>query len=83
LICSVCEAPSELSKLAVATEEDESQSGSMEGLGCAPLYLPSRLREGAVVVLVDDLKKNKKYFLTNFDYSTGIPVPTGVKRSHH
>ncbi|HWP82914.1 MAG TPA: Fe-S-containing protein [Bacteroidota bacterium] len=83
LICSVCEAPSELSKLAVVTEGDENQSGSMEGLGCAPLYLPSRLSEGNVIVRVNDLRKNKKYFTTSFDYSSGIPVPTGVKRDLH
>lgn len=83
LICSVCEAPSELSKLAVAVEGDENQSGSMEGLGCAPLYLPSRLSDGAVVVRIEDLQKNKKYFTTSFDYSSGIPVPTGAKRSYH
>jgi hypothetical protein len=83
LICSVCEAPSEFSKLAIATEGDDDQSGSMEGLGCVPLYLPSRLSDGNVVVRVDDLKKNKNYFGTSFDYSSGIPIPTGVKRDLH
>lgn len=83
LICSVCEAPSELSKLAVAAETDDAQSGSMEGLGCAPLYLPSKIRDGSIVVTVADLKSNKKYFRTSFDYTSGVPVPTGVRRDIH
>jgi FTR1 family protein len=65
LICSVCEAPSDLSKLAVATDRDEEQSGSMEGMGCAPLYLPSKLDGEFVIVKTEDLSKNKKFFQTS------------------
>ncbi|HEY4611515.1 MAG TPA: Fe-S-containing protein [Bacteroidota bacterium] len=75
LICSVCEAPSELSVLAIATEGDKEQSGSMEGLGCAPLYLASRLRAGAVTVKVNDLLKNKKFFETSHVPETITIVP--------
>ncbi len=84
LICSVCEAPTELTNLAVATEGEDDQSGSMEGLGCAPLYLPSSVRQGSVVVRVENLVKNKKYFQTSFDYRQYAPQITssGMKRSH-
>lgn len=75
LICSVCEAPSELSKLAVATEVPEEQSGSMEGMGCAPIYLPSRLVEGSVEVKVEDLERNKKFFQTSHVEINSTVVP--------
>ncbi|MGH2568296.1 MAG: Fe-S-containing protein, partial [Bacteroidota bacterium] len=65
LICSVCEAPTEMTKLAVAAVGDEELSGSMEGLGCAPLFLQSRLKAGSLQLTVKDLMKNKKYFQTN------------------
>src|SRR5207253_10931103 len=45
LICSQCDAPSPLSKLHATKDEaepDENNSGSMEGNGCTPIYLPSR-----------------------------------------
>ncbi|HLF19648.1 MAG TPA: Fe-S-containing protein, partial [Bacteroidota bacterium] len=76
LICSVCEAPSQLSKLAVATEVAEEQGGSMEGMGCAPIYLPSRMTGEFVTVKVGDLEERKKFFQTShveLDY-TVIPV---------
>ncbi|MEK6565266.1 MAG: Fe-S-containing protein, partial [Bacteroidota bacterium] len=75
LICSVCEAPSELSKLAVATEVPEEQSGSMEGMGCAPIYLPSRLDGQFVEVKVEDLEKNKKFFQTSHVEINSTVVP--------
>jgi len=65
LICSVCEAPSELSKLAVAVEVPEEESGSMEGMGCAPIYLPSKLDGQVVEVKVVDLEQQKKFFQTS------------------
>ena len=80
LICSVCEAPSAMSVLAVATEGDEEQSGSMEGFGCAPLHLASRLKGGDVLVKVEDLLKNKKYFQTNHVPQTTTVVPQGERR---
>lgn len=83
LICSVCEAPSEMTTLAVATESGDEQSGSMEGLGCAPLYLPSRLHEGAVTVRVDELLKNKKFFQTNHIPQTETVVPGERRKSSH
>jgi high-affinity iron transporter len=83
LICSVCEAPSELTKLATAGEEDDDQSGSMKGMGCAPLYLSSKLNDGSLIVSTKELATNKKYFHTSFDYSSGVPKPTGVRRNVH
>lgn len=83
LICSVCEAPSEMTTLAVATESEDERSGSMEGLGCAPLYLSSRLQEGAVVIRVDELLKNKKYFQTSHVPQTETVVPSGQRKDLH
>lgn len=83
LICSVCEAPSEMSKLAIATEGNEEQSGSMEGLGCAPLFLSSRLRGGSLLVSVDDLLKNKKYFQTSHVPQTVTVTPDERAKSLH
>lgn len=83
LICSVCEAPSEMTTLAVATESEDEQSGSMEGLGCAPLHLPSRLHEGAVVIRVDELVKNKKYFQTSHVPQTETVVPGKRRKDSH
>ena len=80
LICSVCEAPSEMTKLAVATETDETQSGSMEDFGCAPLHLESRLQNGDVLVKIDDLLKNKKYFETSHVPLTVTVVPQDEQR---
>ena len=79
LICSICEAPSEMSKLAVATEVDPDQSGSMEGLGCAPLHLPSTLEKGSILVKTSDLQVNKIFFQTGFDPSQPMPVMRPIK----
>jgi len=73
LICSICEAPSEMSKLAVATDVDPEQSGSMEGLGCAPLHLPSRLDGGSILIKTSDLLTNKVFFQTGLDPSQSMP----------
>lgn len=64
LICSQCDAPSPVGKLhlALAEEPDENESGSMEGNGCAPIYLPSRLKNGHIEVKVADLLRQRKYF---------------------
>lgn len=65
LICSQCDAPSALSKLHLAREEaepDENNSGSMEGNGCTPIYLPSRMRGGNIEVKLTDLQAKRKYF---------------------
>ncbi|MBF8249370.1 MAG: DUF2318 domain-containing protein [Bacteroidetes bacterium] len=51
------------------------QSGSMEGMGCAPIYLPSLLVEGNVEVKVSELLKHKKYFQTSLDPSTMTFTP--------
>ncbi len=85
LICSVCEAPTEMTNLAVAAETEDDQSGSMEGVGCAPLYLPSNVREGLVMVNVENLRKNKKYFQTSFDYRQFSPEISAskTKKSSH
>ncbi len=65
LICSQCDAPSPLSKLHQTrgeAEPDENTSGSMEGNGCAPIYLPSRLRAGRIEIKLTDLQSKRKYF---------------------
>ncbi|MBI3766608.1 MAG: DUF2318 domain-containing protein, partial [Ignavibacteriales bacterium] len=65
LICSQCDAPSPLSKLHQAVEDDqidENNSGSMEGNGCAPIYLPSRMRDGKIEIRIADLQHRRKYF---------------------
>ena len=79
LICSICEAPSSLTKLAVATEVDPDQSGSMEGMGCAPLYLPSKMQDGSIVIRTEQLLANKKFFSTSFDDELHSPAMKPMK----
>ena len=64
LICSLCDAPSPLMRLQPSddTEPDPDNSGSMEGNGCSPIYLPSKIENGNVVITLDDLRKKRKYF---------------------
>ena len=65
LICSQCDAPAPLSKLHPSLGEegvDPENSGSMEGNGCYPIYLPSRIRNGAIEVTLADLRSQRKYF---------------------
>ncbi len=65
LICSLCDAPSPMMKLKPSGEVPEpnpNNSGSMEGNGCAPIYLPSRLNKGNIEVRIADLQKQRKYF---------------------
>jgi FTR1 family protein len=64
LICSQCDAPTPLAKLrpTLAAEPTEENTGSMEGNGCAPIYLPSTVRGGMIEVRLSDLRKQRKYF---------------------
>ncbi|HYQ87762.1 MAG TPA: Fe-S-containing protein [Bacteroidota bacterium] len=65
LICSQCDAPSPLSKLHATkgeAEPDENNSGSMEGNGCTPIYLASRLKAGNIEIKLADLESKRKYF---------------------
>ncbi len=65
LICSQCDAPFPINKLRTVPEDepvDENNSGSMEGNGCAPVPLPSRLHNGVIEIRLADLLKQKKYF---------------------
>jgi high-affinity iron transporter len=64
LICSQCEAPTSIAKLRQTLEAPppEENTGSMEGNGCAPIYLPSTLRAGMIEVRLADLRKQRKYF---------------------
>ena len=65
LICSQCDAPSPLSKLHPAVEEEqleENNGVSMEGNGCAPIYLPSHMHDGNIEIKVADLQHQRKYF---------------------
>lgn len=66
LICSQCDAPVPLGKLHPALVEeqvDENNSGSMEGNGCAPIYLPSRIAAGMLRISLTDLRSQRKYFM--------------------
>ena len=68
LICSQCEAPVSLMKLRPAAEEeqrDENMSGSMEGNGCAPIFLASRIKSGQIEIKLADLQSRRKYFETS------------------
>lgn len=65
LICSLCDAPSPLMRLTPSgeiPEPDPNNSGSMEGNGCAPIYLPSTIHNGNIVITLSDLQKRRKYF---------------------
>jgi len=65
LICSQCEAETEISKLHPTVQEeevDESGGISMEGNGCAPIYLPSRISGGDINIRLADLQQDRKYF---------------------
>jgi FTR1 family protein len=65
LICSQCDAPSPISSLHPTVENehvDENNSGSMEGNGCKPIYLPSRMHDGTIEIRVEDLQSKRKYF---------------------
>ena len=65
LICSQCDAPSSISALKPSKEEeviDENNSGSMEGNGCAPIYLQSHIQHGNIIVTMNDLRSKRKYF---------------------
>ncbi len=66
LICSQCDAPVPLGKLHPALAEDhvdENNTGSMEGNGCAPIYLPSRIGSGMLRIALSDLRSQRKYFM--------------------
>lgn len=65
LICSQCDAPVALDKLHAVTDTtvDENNSGSMEGNGCAPIFLPSRMRGGNIEITSSDLRSQRKYFI--------------------
>ena len=65
LICSLCDAPSPIAKLRPSADQGEPEgdnSGSMEGNGCAPVYLRSHLDHGKIVVQLGDLRSKRKYF---------------------
>ena len=75
LICSLCEAPASMSNLATATDAgDPDQSGSMEGMGCAPIELPSRIENGSIVIRTAQLLEKKKFFTTSFNYKLQSPA---------
>jgi uncharacterized membrane protein len=65
LICSQCDAPFPLAKMKLVPMDepvDSLNSGSMEGNGCAPIPLPSRLRNGVIEIRLADLQHQRKYF---------------------
>jgi len=65
LVCSQCDATTPLSKLHPVVEDttaDDENSGSMEGNGCTPIYLPSRMRNGNIEIRLADLQAERKYF---------------------
>jgi len=69
LICSQCQAPFPIARLKPSLAEepvDENNSGSMEGNGCAPIYLPSAAYDGLVHIRFADIRRQRKYFeITN------------------
>jgi len=65
LVCSKCDAPHATSFLRpsyVGEDVDENMSGSMEGNGCAPIYLPSRIKNGEIWISKESLQAQRKYF---------------------
>ena len=66
LICSQCEAPSPLSSLRPSVDDAVPDStgtqSAMEGNGCHPIFLPSHISHGNVIVTVADLQSQRKYF---------------------
>jgi high-affinity iron transporter len=65
LVCSKCDAPHATSFLRPSyVEEDinENTTGSMEGNGCAPIYLPSRIKNGEILISKEDIQAQRKYF---------------------
>ena len=66
LICSQCEAPSPISSLHPSVDDaapdTTGTAGAMEGNGCHPIFLPSHISNGNVIVTVKDLQSQRKYF---------------------
>jgi high-affinity iron transporter len=66
LICSQCDAPSPISSLRPSAEETVVDTmgtqSAMEGNGCHPIYLPSHISNGDVIVTLKDLQSQRKYF---------------------
>ncbi len=65
LICSQCDAPFPLAKMKLVPLDepvDSANTGSMEGNGCAPIPLPSRLHNGVIEIRLSDLQHQRKYF---------------------
>lgn len=65
LVCSQCDAPHPLAFLRpslVGDTIDENMSGSMEGNGCAPIYLPSKIERGEILITAANLNSQRKYF---------------------
>jgi high-affinity iron transporter len=66
LICSQCDAPSPISSLRPSFEETAVDTtgtqSAMEGNGCHPIYLPSHIANGNIIVTVKDLQGQRKYF---------------------
>lgn len=65
LVCSQCDAPHPVTFLRptlVGDAVDEDMSGSMEGNGCAPIYLPSKIERGEILISGSDLNSQRRYF---------------------
>ncbi|MFQ5798452.1 MAG: Fe-S-containing protein [Bacteroidota bacterium] len=65
LVCSQCDAPHPLAFLRpslVGDTVDENMSGSMEGNGCAPIYLLSKIEQGEILITAANLNSQRKYF---------------------
>ncbi len=65
LVCSQCDAPHPVAFLRpslVGDTVDENMSGSMEGNGCAPIYLPSKIERGEILITAANLNSQRKYF---------------------
>lgn len=65
LVCTQCDAPVPIGFLRpshVQDQVDESMSGSMEGNGCAPVFLPSSVERGEILISAESVNGQRKYF---------------------
>ena len=66
LICSQCEAPFPISVLKPSVEisvpESSEEPDAMKGNGCHPIFLPSHIENGNIVVAMQDLHAQRQYF---------------------
>ena len=68
IVCSQCDAAYPVSTLSKLSESEtiEGQFSSAVDLGddagCFPIYLPSRIEKGTILISIDDLQSKREYF---------------------